>query len=196
MADRLVLEGVLGCPNCRDSFPVVEGFADLRPPPREELEPGLVGSPPARPEPPDGSGGEGEGDAEHAARLVALLGVVGGQGAVALVGGPARLAHRLAAAMPEILLVGVDPDLRRWPETVGMSRLAAGPGLPFSDGTLRAAAVDGRLGSEWLQAVARVVQPRARVVAVDAPPGAAAVLRAAGLRVLAEEEGTVVAARG
>ena len=30
MNDRRVVDGVLGCPNCRDGFPVRDGFGDLR----------------------------------------------------------------------------------------------------------------------------------------------------------------------
>ena len=52
MVDRRVHEGTLGCPNCRDSFTVHAGFADLRAPPRGALQPGLAGPDPART--PDG----------------------------------------------------------------------------------------------------------------------------------------------
>ena len=183
MEDRQVLEGVLGCPNCRDGFPVADGFADLRAPPRDDLGPGLVGPPPSAGEP---SGGE---------RLVALLGVVGGPGMVGLVGEPASLAYDVAAALPELLVVAVDADLRLWPEQPGVSRLVSGPGLPLFDSSLRAIAVDGRLGSGWLAEAARVVPPRARVVVLHAPADVASALAAAGLRVLAEQGKTVVAAR-
>ena len=189
MESRLVLDGVLGCPNCRDAFPVVEGFADLRAPPRDAWGEGLAGAPP---EPDDAAPGE----AERADRLVALLGIVGGPGTIALVGEPARLAPPVAAALPETLVVAVDPDLRHWPEVPEVSRLAAAPGLPFFGSTLRAVVVDGRLGEEWLREAARVVQPRARVVVLHAPGGAPAALEGGGLTVLAAEAETVVAARG
>ena len=35
--ERRVRTGLLGCPNCRDEFPVEDGFGDLRPPPRSPL---------------------------------------------------------------------------------------------------------------------------------------------------------------
>lgn len=187
LADRLesrrVLEGVLGCPNCRDGFPVVAGFGDLRAPPRGELGEGLAG-PPAEPSP------------EEADRLTALLGVVGGPGTVVLVGEPARVGGRVAEALDPVQVVGVDPDLARWPETAGMSRLAAAPGLPFFSSTIRAVALDGRLGDPWTSEAARVVVPKGRVVVVHAPEGTGALLEESGLRVLATEAGTVVAARG
>jgi uncharacterized protein YbaR (Trm112 family) len=185
MESRLVLDGVLGCPNCRDSFPIVDGFADLRAPPRDELGPGLAGAP-----------GVVSPRSERAERLVALLGIVGGPGTVALVGGPAGMAPEVAAALPELLVVAVDPDLRAWPETPDVSRLASAPGLPFFDSTLRAVALDGRLGGGWLAEAARVLQPRARLVVLHAPEDARAALEARGLTVLAAEAETVVVARG
>jgi len=200
MEDRLVLDGVLGCPNCRDSFPIVDGFADLRAPPREELGAGLAGTPAGEADGTAGStpasGGGAGRPAEEVARLVALMGIVGGPGTLALVGGPARLAAQVAEALPELLVVGVDADLRRWPETPAVSRIVAEPGIPLFGSSLRAVAVDGRLGSAWLAEAARVVQPRARVVVQHASPDARGALEASGLTVLVEEAETVVAARG
>jgi len=181
--DRVVREGRLGCPNCRDSFPIEAGFADLRSPPRGDMSPGLAGAPPAQ-------------ATEDADRLVALLGVVGGPGTVALVGEPARHASVLTAVSDEIQVVGVDADLRAWPEAPRVSRLVAAPGLPFFGSILRAVAVDGRLGAAWVAEAARVVAPRGRVVVIRAPEEAQDVLRTAGLSVLAAEAETVVAARG
>ena len=96
----------------------------------------------------------------------------------------------------ELLVLAVDPDLRHWPETPEVSRLAAAPGLPVFDGTLRGVAVDARLGGSWLREAARVLHPRARVVVLHAPEGVDEVLRERGLSVLAAEGETVVAARG
>jgi uncharacterized protein YbaR (Trm112 family) len=181
--ERVVREGRLGCPNCRDAFPVHEGFADLRAPPRVDPGPGLAG--PA-----------GDVDAAARERVVALLGVVGGPGTVALVGEPARYASAVRSLSDELQVAAVDPDLRGWPEEPRVSRLAAEPGLPFFDSSLRAVAVDGRLGSPWLSEAARVVVPRGRVVVVHAEDGTDEILRGAKLEVLASEAETVVAARG
>jgi len=178
---RVVLDGVLGCPNCRDSFSIAHGFADLRAPPRGELDAGLVGGP-------------AEPRREEVERLVALLGVVGGPGAVVLVGHPARLSSGVAGALPESQVVGVDPDLRLWAEAVGVSRLAAAPGLPLRTASARAIAIDGRLDVSWLTEAFRVALPRSRLVVTHAGDETASRLRDAGLVVLAEERETVVAA--
>jgi uncharacterized protein YbaR (Trm112 family) len=189
-ADRLesrrVLEGVLGCPNCRDSFQVRAGFADLRAPPRGPLGTGLAGPASGTDAVPDG----------HMERLVALLGIVGGPGTIALVGEPARLAPAVASRLPELLVAAVDADLGAWPETGGVSRLVAEPGLPFFDASLRGVVVDGRLGARWIAEAARTVHARGRVVVQLASPDAAETLRAGGLVVLADEAETVVATRG
>lgn len=193
---RLVLEGVLGCPNCRDAFPVRGGLADLRAPPRGPLGAGLAGAPDEgdRTCAPDARTGEAAG--EGASRLLPLLGVVGGPGTVALVGGPARGAASLAAALPDVLVVAIDPDMRLWPEAPGVSRLVSAPGLAFRDAQLRGVAVDGRLGEPWLAEAARAVAPRGRVVVTHAGAATGEHLAALGLTVLVAERGTVVATRG
>lgn len=184
LQQRVVQDGVLGCPNCRDSFPIREGFGDLRAPPRGELGRGLAGGPVA-----------GEATRDESARLVALLGIVGGPGTVALVGGPARTAADVALALPEIHVVAIDPDLRDRPEQERVSRLVAAPGLPFFGASLRGVAVDGRLGEAWLAEAARVVAPRGRVVVVGSSVDAVDRLEREGLRVIAADPETVVAAR-
>ncbi len=183
LEDRLVHDGLLGCPNCRDSFPITDGFGDLRAPPRGEMPDGLVGAPGLQAE-------------ENADRVVALLGVGGGPGTIALVGEPARHAAAVAATVEDIQVVGIDPDLRFWPEAPGVSRMVSAPGLPFFGSTLRAIAVDGRLGRTWLTEAARVLAPMGRVVVLRAPEATSSALEEEGLSLLASEAETVVAARG
>jgi len=183
VVDRRVLEGTLGCPNCRDGFEVHDGFGDLRAPPRGTLPPGRAGDP--RP-----------ADPVDVERLAALLGVVDGPGTLALVGEPSRLAIGLVRLIPGVEVAAVDADLARWPEAPGVSRLAAWPGLPFFDGTLRGAAVDGTLGTSWVREACRAISRLARVVVTSAPEDARALLEESGLNVLAAEAGTIVGARG
>lgn len=183
MDDRRIVDGVLGCPNCRDRYPVRKGFGDLRAPPRGPLQPGRAGSP-------------GEVDDAATDRLTALIGVPEGPGTLALVGAPARHAPGLAERVSGVEVVAVDPDLERWPESPRVSRMVARPGIPFFDATLRGAAVDGTLGVRWIEEAARTVARLARVVVLEAPADTEGVLEGAGLQVLAAESGTVVAAKG
>jgi uncharacterized protein YbaR (Trm112 family) len=184
MNDRRVVDGLLGCPNCRDGFPVREGFGDLRAPPRTEASPTGRAGPPA------------DVDETEAHRLMALIGVAEGPGTLLLAGAPARYAGWIARAVEGVEVMALDPDLAAWPETPRVSRLMARPGIPVFDRTLRGVAVDGALGSRWIREAARVVAPLGRVVVTEAPADAQAALLGAGLKVLAAEDGTVVAARG
>ena len=189
MVERRVHQGTLGCPNCRDAFPVRDGFADLRAPPRGDLPEGRAGDDP-------GSPAEAEGaEREEADRLVALLGIRQGPATVVTVGRTARLAAAIASSVEELQVVAVDPDTRRWEDRAGTSRMAASPGLPFFDRMLRGAVVDGGLGRAVVFEAARVVAPMSRVVVVEAADDTEDVLEEAGLSVLAAEAGTVVAAR-
>jgi len=182
MENRRIRDGVLGCPNCRDSFPIVDGFGDLRAPPRRELSEGLAGVP-------------READGERLNRLMALMGVLEGPGTLALIGAAAALGSEMAERIPEVEVVGIDADLVTWPEAARFSRMVSRPGIPFYDRTLRGVAVDGRLGTAWLSEAARTVAPRSRVVVEHAQEGTDTALTGAGLQVLASESGTVVATR-
>jgi hypothetical protein len=135
-------------------------------------------------------------DEAEAARIMALVGVAEGPGTVLLAGSPSRYSAWLAEAIPGVEVVGLDPDLVAWPESPRVSRIMARPGIPIFDRTLRGVAVDGALGARWIREAARVIAPLARVVVTDAPGDAAAALLGAGLKILAAEGRTVVAARG
>jgi uncharacterized protein YbaR (Trm112 family) len=184
LQDRVVRQGRLGCANCRDAYPIEDGFADLRAAPRGPLERGLAGTPP-----PEGD------DESEATRLRALLGIVGGPGTLALVGEPARHARALARMLPEMHVVAVDADLRAWPEESGVSRLVSAPGIPLVDMATRGLVLDGRLGEGLVGEAARVVAPRGRVAVLRPAPDAANLLERAGCKVLASDPETVVAAR-
>lgn len=178
MEERRVLEGTLGCSNCRQAYPVRGGVVELR----------LAGSgaPAAR---------EGAApDPESAARLAAALGLAGFAGMALLAGPGARHAAALAALVPEVEVVAVDER----PHTGGeprVSRLTAAPGaLPLRSGALRAAALTGGAGDDRaLHEGLRVLAPGGRLVVDPAPEGTAARLDAAGARILLDDAGAVVA---
>ena len=180
--ERRVRDGVLGCANCRDNFPVVDGFGDLRAPPRGALPDGRAG-----PRPVD--------DPAMAERLQALLGIVEGPGTLAAVGASARHAAALAARIDGVEVLALDAAARHWPEAARVSRMASRPGIPLFSRTLRGVVVDGELGTRWLEEAVRVLAPKGRVVVEGAGSSARGVLEAAGVTILAEEDGTVVAAR-
>jgi hypothetical protein len=182
LVDRRVLEGGLGCPNCRDLFPITGGFADLRPPPRPELPP--VAAPRAA-------------DPAATDELAALLGVAEGPGNLGLVGALSAHAGGLADRVPGVEVVAIDPEARAEPEREGVSRIAAGVEPPFHPWSLRALALSA--GSAALlarPAALRQLVPRGGRIVVEAPPDEAERdLEAAGARLLARDARWLVALR-
>ena len=185
--NRRVIEGSLGCPNCRDRFPVEGGFGDLRPPPRSSPAHAPDITPPASP---------------SAMEVAALLGLTDGPGSVALIGDMAGHATALTVLVPGIEFIGIAPGLRGWEEAEGVSRLTAGASLPFSDGSLRGVGLfaegEPRMAGEPSMAgeLARVVARDGRIAVWGAVPVSVRewekALRSEGLDVLASEETAVV----
>ncbi len=178
--DRRVTEGVLGCPNCRDQYPIIGGFGDLRAPPRPELPKGWAGDPVIK-------------ASEESEYLLPLLGIIQGPATVLLIGGPAALGGGLAALREDIQVVGADADLARWPADPAWSRIVSHPGIPFFSRTLRGVVIDGRLDRHWFEEAARAIAPMSRVVVVNAATTAHEWLQVAGLSIMADESGRVVA---
>lgn len=200
--DRRVLQGDLGCPNCRDTYPVREGFADLRPPPRSHLPPPGGGS--GDPLPP---GEVGHGDAppalgeapasapDEAVRLGALLGVTEGPGMLLLKGPAARQGKALAELIGQVEVVAMDAGLRGENETEGVSRVMGRRRIPFFSGSFRGVVLSGELESTDLEEACRVVAPLGRVVVLGAPPDTAGHLQARGMSILLDQDGVLAARR-
>ncbi|HEU0302156.1 MAG TPA: Trm112 family protein [Longimicrobium sp.] len=180
MEERRVVEGRLGCANCRESYPVHDALADLR-------LPGAAESGDAGP--------SMEEDAEASVRLAALMGLSGAIG-MALVAGPgARQAAAVHALVPELEVIAAAerPDALP-PRAAGVSRIAAGPGgLPLRGGGLRGAALTGGADEARLREGLRVLAPGARLLVEPAAADTAERLRALGAEVLLDQAGAVVA---
>lgn len=182
LTDRRVLEGYLGCANCRERYPVEGGFGDLRPPPRDEAS-----------EPPEAPP---SGDPEEAFRLAAMLGVTEGPGLLLLAGDPAGQATRLAGMLEGVEVVALHPGLRREAESPGVSRIAAEARLPFYSGSLRGVALDGPLADTLLPEAVRVLAPGGRLVLRSPSADAADRLGEMGLELFLETGKAVVGGRG
>lgn len=181
LEERRVLEGGLGCPNCRATYPVSGGVGDLRPPPRSS---------------PDAADLDLPGVDEERLEVVhALLGVVQGPGHLLLTGTAARFAPGLARRIPEVEAVTVHPAADAWEETAGVSRLRVGPVLPFSPRTFRGVLLERPGGREPLREAARLLGGEGRVVVLEADGETAGHLMAAGLTVQLDDQGVVVAGR-
>ncbi|MEE8147002.1 MAG: hypothetical protein V3T24_05315 [Longimicrobiales bacterium] len=179
LEDRRLLKGSLGCSNCRERYPVVGGFGDLRPPPREAIPASATDAP----------------SQDEAVRLGALLGVTKGPGEVALLGPLALNGRALAALIPGVEVVCVGSSVRGWPEEAGVSRLTSGPRLPFFSGVMRGVALSGAGDEGLLDEAVRILARGGRLVVVEASERSEPELVAHGLELVLHEGSVLVARR-
>jgi hypothetical protein len=184
---RRVLAGYLGCPNCRERYPIVAGFADLRPTHQRERDPDSA-PPETEPLAPD--------DPEEALRLGALLGVHEGRGFVLLVGPAAGHAGRLARMMPEIEVVAAHPDLRRASEEGGVTRIGVADRLPLANAALRGAVLQGEAVRDLASEALRALMPGGRLVLLGPVDEAPEALARGNAKILMRADRALVAAAG
>ncbi|MBB4639651.1 Trm112 family protein [Longimicrobium terrae] len=181
MGERRVVQGRLGCPNCREAYAIRDGVVHAvpasDPAPRVTVE----------------DGGSSEGDAEAPVRLAALMGLSGVTGLVLIDGPGGRHGAAVAALVPGVEVVAVDGAAPAGGMENGVSRVVSGPRFPFRDDKMRGAALTGGADDERLREALRVLVPGARLVVDPAPAGTGERLRALGAEVLLEEAGVVVA---
>jgi uncharacterized protein YbaR (Trm112 family) len=178
IAERRVLEGRLGCPNCREQYPVLGGLADLRTGPSAD----------------DSSVLPSTEQSDEAVKLAALLGLADNPGPVLIAGPAAALAPAVSALVASLEIAALGSHPLDGEETPGVSRLAGGPALPFMDRTLRGVALTGGAHGAALADALRVLVPGSRLVVDPAPEGTASALRELGAEVLLDQQGVVVAA--
>ena len=182
VVDRRVRQGEFGCANCRDSFPVEDGFADMRPQPRSP-------APPREEGPNAGSAAE----RDSALRLAAALGVADGPGIVIVWDGRAEVVIGLSEVAPSVEVVATGWGARDF-AWQGVSAMAVGPALPFADRAARGAVIaDADDANRWRESV-RVLAPGGRVVAIRPSPNTVDRMSAAGCVSLVCDEEVLVAA--
>jgi uncharacterized protein YbaR (Trm112 family) len=186
MHDRRVREGWLGCANCREKYPVRDAVADLRHPP---------GASPA--DFPAGATGSTVGvDPERAYQVAALLGVTQGPATILVAGLELSLAEAIAAQLPHVELVAADPP-GAVAGSLRMSVLRTGPQLPLRNrslhGMVLASATADAAGAEWPREAARLLRAEARLVVLGRSDPLLAGIASAGLQLLLDEAGIVVA---
>ena len=183
MRDRRIIDGELGCSNCREYYPVREGVGDLRIPPREELSEPETGAEEDRASKPE---------SDEAIRLGALLGVSSGPGTLLLFGPAARFAGALTDLISEVEVVGAASSHPGGEEREGLSRVVMGRRIPFFDESLRGVLLSGEEGRTLVEEGVRTVARMGRVVVLGAPEGTRDRLEGAGLSILLEEDQVLV----
>ena len=179
--NRRVLDGVLGCANCREKYPVEAGLGRLR----EPFDDVTIGDITVAIE--DGG--------EEALRIAALSGVEEGPALVLVAGPAARFAPAVAALLEGVEVVAAGGRLDAWTEQPGVSRLEVGRSLPIHDGRVRAAFLSGPAADALLEEGVRAVGPLGRVVLEPPPADAEERLAQNGFRPLARDDRTLVAGR-
>jgi len=168
IVERSVIAGRLGCPVCGHTYAVAEGVAEL-------------GGP---------APGPRAGAALDPAAMHVLLGLSGPGGYVALVGTAAEAWRGLAAELPGVALVAVNPPAAIVDAAPVLSVVRA-PLIPLKARSLRGVVLGAEVSEDphWVHEAARATLPGLRVVGQGAEPGVPE------LELLASAEGHWVAAR-
>lgn len=167
MEGRRIVRGVLGCPECRAEFPILDGVA-------------YFGVPGARP----AGAARVSGPVYDVAGLAAFLNLDGPGGYAALVGRAARLGPEIAAATPGVHFVAVNPPDGVEPAAM-LSVLASPRGVPIKSAQLRAVILGAdHADPAWLAEGVRVLLPGLRIAVEDERvdvDGVTALARGAGM---------------
>lgn len=213
--NRRVLEGTLGCANCRERYGIDEGFADLRPSEAhrgaapdskdpEKVERAEAAEAAGGADGADGAGGsgaaetaaaKGENEEGDAFRLAALMGVTEGPGLVLVVGPPAAHSAEISALVEDVEVIAAGPGMLERSEAEGVSRVALARSFPFEQGSMRAVVLGGGASDVLLEEGAGVLKTTGRLVLEDAPSNARRRLEEAGFEIAAEEGGVIVAVK-
>ena len=162
MEGRQVVRGTLGCPVCQAEYPIRERVAGLGGPPHWAA---------ARPSGPTAMTADG---------LVALLGLEGPGGFLALAGPLGQLAGELARALPGVHCVAINPpgDLDS-PPGVSVVRSAR---WPLKSRSMRGVVVAREVVTDdaWCEAALQAVLPGLRIAGEGEPPAGNLLASAAG----------------
>ncbi len=183
--NRDVIEGRLGCANCRETFVISGGVADLRHATVGALEPTA----------------SVEADADRAFRTAALLGIKEANRAILVADPQGVLARPVSRVLPGIHVIGAAVGQGSLPATSAdreaeafLSQILMGARVPLRDTSLDGMALIGIDPAPLLEEVLRTLKPGGRLLLDQVPAEMAETLRKAGFEVHLEQEGVVVAA--
>jgi len=181
MQGRAIAEGRLGCLNCRESYQISGGVADLLLPdsvaivPMEMSEVAVLD------------------DGDVAYRFAALLGASELASTIFLGGLPVDVSAGVARLLPDAQVAATASAVDVDGTGSGQNWIRHGSRLPFRSGSMRGVALGGDAADRLLDEAGRVLKQGGRLVLDPAPEGAVARLREMGLELLLEQDGVVVA---
>ena len=164
MDGRRIVRGVIGCPECKAEFPIVEGVAYFAGRPQAVQPPAAAPS-------------------YDVAALAAFLNLGGPGGYAVLVGAAARFGSEITRAVQGVHFVAVNPPpaVSEGPQ---LSVLVAAA-LPFKSSSVRAVALGAdHAAGEWPAEAARILLPGLRLAIESeraSPEGISELARGAGL---------------
>jgi uncharacterized protein YbaR (Trm112 family) len=148
MEARSVVAGALGCPVCGRTYRVQDGIALLGEPPFTSDSETML-------DPPG---------------LIALVGLSGPGGYLALVGSAGSLWSEVKDLSPGVGLVAINPP-EDVPDAPGLSVIRSGR-MPLKSRSMRGVVLGARYGDDpyWVDEASRVILPGLRVVGVGTEP--------------------------
>jgi uncharacterized protein YbaR (Trm112 family) len=185
--ERRVLQGKLGCPNCREEYPVDGGIGDLRWPrasfgATSRVDDGRV------------PGGESlQPDPERPYRLAALLGITGPSGPVVIVSGEPSVISEVQRHLPDAGVVGMSREAPFGAAGAGSGWLLATTTFPFRSRSLGGVVLATGDPFPLVDDALRCLDRGARIVIDPAPEGTAEALLREGAELLLEQEEVAVA---
>ena len=169
MDGRRIVRGVVGCPECKAEFPVVDGVAYFA----------------ERPGPPAEQGPAAASPPYDAAALLAFLNLSGPGGYAVLAGSAARFGPALVAAVPGVHFVAVNPPLPPGVAPGPALSVLVADMLPFKSASVRAVALGADCcAGAWPAEAARILLPGLRLAVEDeraSPDGVSELARGGGL---------------
>jgi uncharacterized protein YbaR (Trm112 family) len=175
LEDRRVVEGWLGCANCRNRYPIHAGVPDLRLN-AEETDWAPVG-----------------GDADRALRIAALLGVGHAMGTVLVYGADAGLLGGIAQLLPNARVVGAGPEPIEGAFDAGLDTIRIDRRLPLHTGSIRGVAFATPPSDDLLDDALRALAPGAHLLIDPVSPEILARLASLGADLLLHQDGAAVA---
>lgn len=171
---RRVYAGALGCPSCRQNYPVRDGVPDLKVDDTSEVN----------------------GDvAIEAEKLAALLGVTEGPAILLLLGRFEQMADNVADMLAEVEVIVAHDAMIAGVERAGVSRLRTGAAVPLRDRGMRGVAVANGGNASLVREGARVCGIAARLVVLGPSDEVRGWLPENGMRIMADQGQILVAVR-